>query len=249
MRETRAALISGGTSGIGLATAQLLLAKGWRVVLLGRNTARGAAALDTLAVATDRAQFIPCDVTDDRACADAVAQTVALYGRLDGLVTSAGIYEEKLLEETTTADVDRLFAVNVYGTISLCRYALPHLKKTQGSIVTVSSDAGLQGNIACSLYGATKGAVVSFTKSLALEVAPHQVRVNCVCPGDVDTPMLAKQLAQSPDLSRDAMREQYPLYRIATADEVGQAIVFLLSPGASFITSVALPVDGGLTSW
>lgn len=249
MSETKAALISGGTSGIGLATAQLLLAKGWRVVLLGRNTARGAAALDTLAVATDRAQFIPYDVTDDRACADAVAQTVALYGRLDGLVTSAGIYEEKLLEETTTADVDRLFAVNVYGTISLCRYALPHLKKTQGSIVTVSSDAGLQGNIACSLYGATKGAVVSFTKSLALEVAPHQVRVNCVCPGDVDTPMLAKQLAQSPDLSRDAMREQYPLYRIATADEVGQAIVFLLSPGASFITGVALPVDGGLTSW
>lgn len=249
MTTAKVALISGGTSGIGLATARLLVETGWHVVLLGRNLQRGHEALHLLQTSAATADFIACDVTDDKACAKAIEQTISQYGRLDGLVTSAGVYEERLLENTTEADVTRLFAVNVYGTISLCRYALPHLKKTQGSIVTVSSDAGLQGNIACSLYGATKGAVVAFTKSLALETAPHQVRVNCVCPGDVDTPMLENQLAKSPDLTRDAIREQYPLYRIATAEEVGQAIVFLLSNKASFITGIALPVDGGLTSW
>ena len=137
----------------------------------------------------------------------------------------------------------------MYGTISLCRYALPYLKKSCGSIVTVSSDAGLQGNVACSIYGATKGAVVAFTKSLALEAAPHQVRVNCVCPGDVDTPLLEKQLQADPALTRQALCEQYPLYRLAKPEEIGRTIAFLLSEDASFITAAALSVDGGLTSW
>lgn len=243
------ALISGGTSGIGLATANILLKKGWRVMIAGRNARRGCDALGQLGVPTDTAQYIGCDVTDDASCAHAVTATIEAFGSLHGLVTSAGIYEEQLLEETTPDDVEKLFAVNVYGTISLCRYALPHLKRTQGSIVTVSSDAGLQGNVACSLYGATKGAVVAFSKSLALEAAPHNVRVNCVCPGDVETPMLDAQLAAHPDTNRDEMKEQYPLYRLATAAEVGEAIAFLLSPAASFITATALPVDGGLTSW
>lgn len=242
-------LISGGTSGIGLATAAIVLRKGWRIMLLGRDEQKGQAALQTLGVSSEQAQYVACDVTDDAACAQAVTATIDAYGALNGLVTSAGMYEEQLLENTTPTDVEAIFAVNVYGTISLCRYALPHLKRTQGSIVTVSSDAGLQGNIACSLYGATKGAVVAFTKSLALEAAPHNVRVNCVCPGDVDTPMLAAQLAAHPDTNRDEMKEQYPLYRLATAAEVGEAIAFLLSPAASFITATALPVDGGLTSW
>lgn len=242
-------LISGGTSGIGLATARILQQAGWRVVLLGRNPEKGRAAIQALGVSDAEGRYLACDVTDDQACARAVAETLHTYGRLDGLVTAAGMYEENLLENTTTADVARLFAVNVYGTISLCRYALAPLKQTRGSIVTVSSDAGLQGNVACSLYGATKGAVVAFTKSLALEAAPHQVRVNCVCPGDVETPMLEAQLAANPDTTRESMREQYPLYRIAAAPEVGQVISFLLSPAASFMTGTAIPVDGGLTSW
>ncbi|WP_308592212.1 SDR family oxidoreductase, partial [uncultured Megasphaera sp.] len=123
------------------------------------------------------------------------------------------------------------------------------LRRRPGSIVTVSSDAGLQGNVACSIYGATKGAVVAFTKSLALEAAPHQIRVNCVCPGDVETPLLEAQLREHPETTRQAMKEQYPLYRLARADEVAKAIAFLLSDDASFITAAALPVDGGLTSW
>lgn len=247
--ESKIVCISGGTSGIGLATAEILLEKGWQTAICGRNPKRGAEALQYLAQKGYTAFYIPGDVSRDEDCRQIIAQTIQQFGRLDGLVTSAGYYEEELLENTTPQQVQQLFAVNVYGTISLCRYALPYLKKTCGSIVTVSSDAGLQGNVACSIYGATKGAVVAFTKSLALEAAPHQVRVNCVCPGDVDTPLLEKQLQCDPSLTRKSLQEQYPLYRLAKPAEIGRSIAFLLSEDASFITAAALSVDGGLTSW
>ena len=122
----------------------------------------------------------------------------------------------------------------------------------QGSIVTIASDAGLQGNVACSVYGASKGAVVSFTKSLSLEMAPHNVRVNCVCPGDVDTSLVAKQLAESDSSREEALEEMamhYPLGRIAKPKEIGEVIAFLLSDKASFVTGAAWTIDGGLTSW
>lgn len=243
----KSVLISGGTSGIGLATAKILLAKGWHVAINGRDAEKGKAALAELN--STNVRYFPGDVTLPADCQCLVEETVAAFGSLDGLVTSAGIYSENLLENVTPEEIQHLFAVNVYGTIYLCRSALPHLRKKPGSIVTVSSDAGLEGNVACSIYGATKGAVVAFTKSLALEAAPHGIRVNCVCPGDVQTPLLEKQLRDHPDTTLDEMKEHYPLYRLATAAEVGEAIAFLLSDASSFITAVALPVDGGLTSW
>lgn len=244
----KSAFISGGTSGIGLATAEILLTRGWQVALGGRSEERGRRTLERLK-GGDKAVFIKGDVGKDEECRLMIDKTVHQFGQLHGLVTSAGYYEEGLLEQTSMKQIQQLFAVNVYGTISLCKYALPHLKKTCGSIVTVSSDAGLQGNVACSIYGATKGAVVAFTKSLALETAPHQVRVNCVCPGDVETPLLEKQLRNDPDLTIDDMKAHYPLYRLAKPEEVGKAIAFLLAEDASFITAAAIPVDGGLTSW
>lgn len=242
-------LISGGTSGIGLATARILLGKEAGVVINGRDVAKGRAALSHLQSLPGSCQFVPGDVSDERACCRIVQETLHHFGRLDGLVTSAGYYEEQLLENVTARDVESLFATNVYGTIYLCREALEPLKKNQGSIVMVSSDAGLQGNIGCSVYSATKGAVVSFCKSLALELAPHDVRVNCVCPGDVKTPLLSRQMEANPDETEESLRQQYPLYRLAEASEVGQVIVFLLSREASYMTATAVPVDGGLTSW
>ena len=126
------------------------------------------------------------------------------------------------------------------------------MRTTKGSIVTVASDAGLQGNVACSVYGASKGAVVSFTKSLSLEMAPHSVRVNCVCPGDVDTSLVDKQIAnaqQDAEAAKAEMGQHYPLGRIGQPHEIGEVIVFLLSSKASFVTGAAWTIDGGLTSW
>ncbi|MCH4187965.1 MAG: SDR family oxidoreductase [Megasphaera sp.] len=246
--DTKTVLISGGTSGIGLATAQVLLDRGINVAITGRSHARGQAAVQQLGGAA-HTLYIDGDVSADADCAAMVRAVIDHFGRLDGLVTSAGQYEERLLENVSPQDMQRLFAVNVYGTINLCRHSLPYLKQTRGAIVTVSSDAGLQGNVACSIYGATKGAVIAFTKSLALETAPHGVRVNAVCPGDVQTPMLERQMAADQELTVEAVKQQYPLYRICTAEEVAKAIAFLLSTDASYITAAALPVDGGLTSW
>lgn len=239
----RTIIISGGTSGIGLAAAKILSREGARTILLGRDTERGKKAEESV----PGSLYVPCDVTKTDDCEKAVkaARTV---GTVTGLVLSAGVYEEKLLENTTDEDIEKLFAVNVFGAMKLARASIPALREGKGAIVCVASDAAIEGNVQCCLYGATKGALVSFIRSLALELAVENIRANVVCPGDVDTPLLVKQLA-SYGGSREEMAEWYPLSRIAKPEEVGEVIAFLLSEKASFMTGTVLPVDGGLTDW
>lgn len=236
-------LISGGTSGIGLAAAKILAKDGIRPVLFGRNEERGKKAAESVPGSV----YVPGDTTLSEDCERAV-KAAAELGKLQGLVLSAGIYEEKLLENTTDEEIAHFFDVNVFGAMKLTRAAIPFMRGARGSIVAVSSDAGLQGNVQCSLYGATKGALISFIRSLALELAVEDIRANVVCPGDVDTPLLEKQIHDYGG-SRKEMGEWYPLMRIAKPEEVGEVIAFLLSEKASFITGDAIPVDGGLTDW
>lgn len=239
----RIAVISGGTSGIGLAAAECLARDGWRCALLGRDEEKGRAA----ECAVPGGFFLRCDVTRGEDCGRAVSEA-ASRGQLAALVTAAGVYGEGLLENTTDEEIENIFRVNVYGTMALCRAAIPFMKSRGGSIVTVASDAALQGNVQCSVYGAAKGAAAAFTRSLALELSVYGIRVNCVCPGDIRTPLLTRQI-ETYGGSEEEMAAQYPLGRIGRAEEVGEAIAFLVSGKASFITGTLLPVDGGLTDW
>ncbi|NCB95888.1 MAG: SDR family oxidoreductase [Negativicutes bacterium] len=250
--DMQVALISGGTSGIGMATAELLLKQGWCVVINGRHEKDGQRAALKLRRFSSKVRFVAGDVSKVDDCKRIVKQTVDMFGDISALVTAAGYYEEELLVDVTEQSFDEMFGINVKGTVFLCQAALPYIRNTKGSIVTVSSDAGLQGNVACSVYGASKGAVVSFTKSLSLEMAPHGVRVNCVCPGDVDTSLVDKQIAQTnqdAEQAKEEMGQHYPLGRIGKPHEIGEVIAFLLSSKASFVTGAAWTIDGGLTSW
>lgn len=245
-------LITGGTSGIGLAAAAMFLARGAKVVLGGRSETRGGQALQSFAPELrERAVFFPCDVAKVEECSCLADFAEEWLGGLDILVNSAGIYVEEPIESMTEEIFDRVMEVNVKGTYFMCRYAVPKLRKNQGAaIVNVSSDAGLHGNYGCTAYCASKGAVTLFTRSLALELASLGVRVNCVCPGDIMTPLTEGQLAAGAS-REETLREMasvYPLGRIGSAEEAAGVIVFLASPAASFVTGAAWSVDGGITA-
>ena len=243
-------LISGGTSGIGLAAARQFIAAGALVALVGRDLQRGRDALGRLAGVGQEPVFFAGDVAKTADCDRVVEQTIAQFGRLDVLVNSAGEYLEKSLLDTSETEFDRIMSINLKGPYFLTQAATLHLKQSRGSVVNVSSDAGLNGNVFCTAYCASKGGLTLFTKALALELAPHGVRVNCVCPGDVETPLLERQVAAEADPARyrREMAGMYPLGRIATADEVAAVIVFLASDAAAFVTGAAWSVDGGLTA-
>ncbi len=250
----KVALVTGGTSGIGLAVAKMLFAAGLRVVIIGRSEKRGDDAVRTFSNENDESaedvMFVAADVRRVSDCEKIVDETIARYGRLDVLINSAGVYVENDAAELTEEEYERVMDTNVKGAMFVTRFAIPHIKKTHGNIVNVSSDAGVHGNYFCTLYSASKGALTLYTRSLALELAHEGVRVNAVCPGDIMTPLTERQIASAPS-REDALREMasvYPLGRIGTSDEAASVICFLASERASFVTGAVWSVDGGLTA-
>lgn len=240
----KTAIITGGTSGIGLATAKKFLAEGYNCLLVGRSQEK----FDRIrAELSGRVEFFPADVGKVYDCEKVLRRTVELFGGADVLVNSAGIYSEGAITSVTEAEFEKIFSVNVRGTFFMSKVAVPEIIKSRGTIVNVASDAGLHGNYFCALYSASKGAVVAFTRSLALELASFSVRVNCVAPADILTPMTQTQLKNSGETLSD-LEKIYPLGRIGTAEEVAEAIYFLASERASFITGEILKIDGGLTA-
>ena len=253
-KQQKVVLVTGGTSGVGLAAARRFLAGGAFVCIAGRDPVRGAAAVRELLKAVPGSMahvyFRAADVRDVSACEALVEATVQRYGRLAVLVNSAGAYLEGALDALTVQQFDDILAVNLKGTVFACQAALPHLRETKGCIVNVGSDAGVHGNYCCTAYCAAKGGVSLFTRALALEVAKDGVRVNAIAPGDLLTPLTERQLAAAPDREA-AIREMasvYPVGHIGTADDAAAAICYLASADAGFITGTILSIDGGLTA-
>jgi NAD(P)-dependent dehydrogenase (short-subunit alcohol dehydrogenase family) len=247
--EGKRALITGAASGIGRAAARLFTREGAVVVLADRDMANGQAVAREIQQQGGQALFVACDVTRSDDCARAVEQTVAAFGGLDVVLNCAGIIVRRSVIDLDEADWDRVMDVNVKSVYLVAKFAIPAMQAAGrgGSIINISSGWGLVGGPNAAAYCASKGAVVLLTKAMAIDFGPHNIRVNCLCPGDTDTPMLreeARQLgeAESKFMAGAANR---PLGRVGTPEEIAQAALFLASDASSYVTGTALVVDGG----
>jgi NAD(P)-dependent dehydrogenase (short-subunit alcohol dehydrogenase family) len=253
MNGERVALVSGGASGIGRATAERLRRDGVLLVLADIDRAGLDRAVAELG-GPDRALGVVTDVRLFGDCGRAIAVAVERFGRLDILINSAGVWVEGPTDTMTEADWDRVVDVNLKGTFSMCRHAIPALEATGGCIVNVSSDAGLWGNKGAAIYCASKGGVTVLSKALAVELASRGIRVNAVCPGDVDSPMIRYQAdtfgGGDPEAYLADLLAAYPQTppRFIRPDEVAELIAFLCSDRAAPITGAAISIDFGLTA-
>lgn len=244
--ENRVALVTGAASGIGRATALALAAEGATVVVSDVNTSGGEETTRLLVGAGHQSVFIPCDVTRAVQVESLIRRITSSFGRLDCAVNNAGVGGDMtptdLREEATW---DMIMNVNLKGVWLSMKYELaPMLEQSRGSIVNVSSAAGLVGFRHASAYSASKHGVLGLTRSAALEYARKNIRVNAVCPGFSDTPMVSEMNAANPKMV-EATINAIPMRRLGTAEEVAQAILWLCCDESSFVTGHALAVDGG----
>jgi NAD(P)-dependent dehydrogenase (short-subunit alcohol dehydrogenase family) len=235
-------VVTGGASGIGLATARLAAMLGGRVVILDlERTISGPAK-----PLAERTVQIACDVSDSNQVQEAMHQIAESFGRIDALVNCAGIAIRKPVHEADEESWRRVLDVNLTGVFLTSKYALPHFPETGGAIVHISSVTGLVGVRSRGAYSASKGALIALAKNMAVDYASRSIRVNCVCPGYVETPLIGAILADAERAAR--LTAMHPLGRLGQPQDIAQAIVFLISDAASWITGQAIVVDGGFTA-
>ena len=245
---TRSVLVTGGASGIGRAAALLLARDGAALTVVDRA---GDAAEETareITSAGGSAIAAPADVGNEGDVAAAVRSAVDAFGGLDGVVTSAGVFHGGDLKPLGDVELDDflfVLQVNLAGTFLAIKHAVPHLVERHGAVVTIASTAALKGHGYGSGYTASKGGVAALTRLAAVQYGPQGVRVNCVCPGGVDTPMTAGTW-RTPE-AQERIRRIVPLQRVADPEEIASVAAFLLSDGAAHLTGQTIAVDGGTT--
>ncbi len=244
--NNRVAIVTGAASGIGLATARRLASEGARV-LLADWSPQGEQAAATLRSEGHDARFLTVDVSDEAQVIALVDAAVTAWGRLDVMVSNAGISGRGVTDQTPLADWQRVLAVNLTGVFLCAKHAIPAMRKSGGgAIVSTASIVGLVGVPGALPYSAAKGAVVNMTRTMALDCAPDRIRVNTVCPGFIEAAM--EGATPRDQEQADRLIALHPLGRLGTGEDVAKAIAFLASDDASFVTGTALVVDGGYTA-
>jgi NAD(P)-dependent dehydrogenase (short-subunit alcohol dehydrogenase family) len=248
--KARVAVITGSGSGIGRASAMEFARAGARVVVADIN---GDAAADTVSrIEADRgtAMAVETDVASPESVQNLVAETLRRFGMVHVLMNNAAIQVNKTVEDTTVEEWNREMSVNIGGIFLCCKYFFPHLRKTKGNIINMSSVNGFFTEPMCAGYCATKAAIIGLTKAMAIDHGKEGIRVNCICPGYIDAGLAEGyfEAQADPRAAREAAGKLHALWRIGRPEEVGRAAVFLASDEASFITGAALTVDGGFSS-
>lgn len=247
--QEKVAIITGASSGIGLATALRFLEEGAKVIAADvRNSLEEAEVKG----ANGRAPVpVQMDVSVESQVNELMRQTVAQYGRIDILVNNAGIELAKTVTDTTESEWDRLMGVNLKGVFLCSKAAIPEMRRTGGGlIVNVASELGLVGAPEIAAYCASKGGVIQLTKAMAIDHAADNIRINCVCPGPTDTPLLDRIITSSsdPERERHVTADRTLLKRLGDPNEIANVILFLASDESSFMTGSVVVVDGGLTA-
>ena len=250
--DGKIALVTGATSGIGAAIAEACASAGATLMLTGRSAERGNLALKRAQAHGGQAQFLAGNLSEPHWPDEIVAETVRRFGRLDLLVNNAGIIYRGTVADCSDVEWDDIVAVNMTAVFRLSRAAVRQMR-TQGggAIINIASDWGLVGGRNAFAYCASKGAVVQMTRAMAVDHAKDNIRVNCVCPGDVDTPMLASGIVKrgmTHDQGLKHLGDAVPLGRVAQPGEIAKAVLFLASDASSYMTGAMLAVDGGNTA-
>lgn len=246
--QDKVAVITGGSKGIGLGCARVFAKYGCRVVIAARGEEAGRKAERELCDAGHVALFVATDVTRQEDMQRVVDTAVERFGRLDCMLNNAGWHPPAMtIDETSVADYEKILRLNLVSAFMGCKFAVPHLRKTRGSIINMSSEVGLIGQAAAPSYVSSKAGEIGLTKALALDLAPEGIRVNAVCPAGVMTPLMAEwaDTQYDPAAALKMVDSWHPLGRMATIEEMGEVCAFLASDEASFITGQAICPDGG----
>ena len=247
--KDKVAIVTGSSKGIGKGIAQAFSEEGAKVVVVCRHEEQGRDIAKQLGSEKGNAIFVKTDVTDSNSIQSLINTTIETFGKLDILVNNAGYHISKDIEQTSEEEWDFIQKTNLYSTFLCSKYAVPHLKKTKGNIINISSMVGLVGQPNATAYAATKGGQIAMSKNMAIDLAKYSIRVNVICPGWIQTPLVDDWFGQQEDTeaAKEYIFSKHPLGRIGTIEDCGKAALYLASDDSDFVTGITLNLDGGIT--